>query len=303
MLIGEREVVTSRPEKVLYPESGITKGDVLEHFRRVADVMVPHLAGRPLSLRRYPDGITGHGFFQKEAQDYFPGWVDVADIPRRRNEKGTSCYAVCNNPATLVYLANLAVLEFHIWISRVGALDKPDLVVIDIDPPDGKQLAELRSVARRARDVFLAFGLEPFIQVTGGRGFHVVAPVDATSDSDTVHELAKRIAGLLARFDPERLTTEIRKDRRGDRIFLDANRNGYAQTFIAPYSVRARPGAPVAVPIDWAELGKAEPGGWTIDKVRRRLARKTDPWADIDDYAVSAKEVLQRLREFTEAHA
>lgn len=303
MLIGEREVAISRPEKVFYPDSGVTKGDVVEHFHRVADAMVPHLAGRPLSLRRFPDGITGEGFFQKEAQGYFPDWIDVADIPRRRNAKGTSCYVVCNDAASLVYLANLAALEFHIWTSQVGTLDKPDLLVIDIDPPDGKGVGELRSIARRARDVFIALGLEPFLQATGGRGFHVVTPVDASSTHDTVHELAKRIAALLARLDPDRLTTAIRKDRRGDRVFLDTNRNGYGQTFIAPYSVRARPGASVAVPLDWDELGKAEPNGWNLSKLRRRLARKTDPWADIYDYAASAEEALAALRELTGAQA
>ncbi|MGH3950016.1 MAG: non-homologous end-joining DNA ligase [Pseudonocardiaceae bacterium] len=299
----DREIAVSRPAKVFYPESGVTKGDVVEHFRLVAEVMVPHLRGRPLSLRRFPDGITDEGFFQKEVPDHFPDWIDVADIPRRREEKGTSHYVVCSDAASLVYLANQAVLEFHIWPSRVGALDKPDLMVIDIDPPDGKQVGELRSVARRARDVFLALGLEPFVQATGGRGFHVVAPLDPSTGYDTVRQLAREIADLLALLDSDRLTTAIRKDRRGNRIFLDTNRNGYAQTFIAPYSTRARPGAPVAVPLDWGELGKAEPNGWDLTRLRRRLARKTDPWADIYQHAVSAEAARDRLIELTAPRA
>ncbi|MGH3517974.1 MAG: non-homologous end-joining DNA ligase [Haloechinothrix sp.] len=301
MLINGHEVTVSRPSKVFYPDSGVTKGEVVEHYRRVAEVMVPHLQERPLSLRRYPDGITDDGFFQKEVPDYFPDWIDVADIPRRREQKGTSHYVVCSDAASLVYLANQAVLEFHIWPSRVGALDKPDLMVIDIDPPDGKQAGELRSVARRAHDVFLAVGLEPFVQATGGRGFHVVAPVDASTGYDTARALARDVADVLARLDPERLTTAVRKDRRGDRIFLDTNRNGYAQTFIAPYSLRARPGAAAAVPLDWNELGKAEPNGWDLKRLRRRLARKNDPWAQIYEHAVSAEAARERLLELTGA--
>jgi bifunctional non-homologous end joining protein LigD len=194
-----------------------------------------------------------------------------------------------------VYLANQATIEFHIWPSTVDALDRPDLMVIDVDPPDGVDVGELRSVARRARDLYEKIGLAPYVQATGGRGFHIVAPLDATEDYDTVRALAREAADRLAAEDPDRLTTAQRKDKRGNRIFLDTNRNGYAQTFVAPYSLRARPRAPVATPLDWSELGKATPDGWDIRRIKQRLARKADPWHDIHEHAGSPKKARERL--------
>jgi bifunctional non-homologous end joining protein LigD len=194
-----------------------------------------------------------------------------------------------------VYLANQGTIEFHIWPSTIAALDRPDLLVLDLDPPDGVEVSELRSVARRCRDLYEEIGFTPYLQATGGRGFHVVAPLDATADYNAVRTLARAVADRLAAGDPSRLTTEQRKDKRGDRIFLDTNRNGYAQTFVAPYSLRARPGAPVATPLDWSELGKAKPNGWDPQRIRRRLAGKADPWGDLREHAASAGKARERL--------
>jgi bifunctional non-homologous end joining protein LigD len=287
------EIQITHPGKVFYPESGVTKGDVVEHYRFVADVLVPHLRGRPLTLRRFPDGIEAEGWFQKEASRHFPDWIRVMAIPQRGS--GSVRHVICDDAATLVYLANQATIEFHIWPSTVNALDKPDLMVIDLDPPDGVPVGELRSVARRARDLFEQLSLTPYVQATGGRGFHVVAPLDATADYDTVRALARAAADRLAAEDPDRLTTAQRKEKRGDRIFLDTNRNGYAQTFVAPYSLRARPGATVATPLDWSELSKATPGGWDIRRIKQRLARKADPWQHIHEHAASAEQARERL--------
>jgi bifunctional non-homologous end joining protein LigD len=287
------DVEISHPDKLYYPGSEITKGEVVGHYRDVAEAMVGYLSGRPLTLRRYPDGIDGKNWFQKEAGDYFPGWLRIEEIP----QKGTDPvhHVVCEDAATLVYLANQGAIEFHIWPSTVDALDRPDLMVIDIDPPDGVGVRELRSVARRIRDLYQEIGLTAYTQATGGRGFHVVAPLDATADYDTVRALAHEAAERLAAADPDRLTVEQRKDKRGDRIFLDTNRNGYAQTFVAPYSLRARPGAPVATPLDWAELGKAKPNGWDPRRIKQRLARKDDPWHGMGGHASSAEKARERL--------
>lgn len=288
------DVETTKPDKVFYPRDGITKGDLVEHYRRVAEAMLPQLRDRPLTLRRFPDGIDGEGWFQKEASDYFPDWVRIADIPRRDGE-GNVRHVLCNDAATLIYLANQATVEFHVWSSTVDSLDCPDRMVFDLDPPPRTSTSELRALARRVRELYRDLGLTAFVQTTGGRGFHVVAPLDATADFDTVRALAGRAADHLAAGDPERLTTAQRTNKRGDRIFLDTNRNGYAQTFIAPYSLRARPGAPVATPLDWAELGKADPDGWTPKRMRARLARKRDPWRDIHRHAGNAAKAIDRL--------
>jgi bifunctional non-homologous end joining protein LigD len=255
--------------------------------------MLPHLRGRPLTLRRFPDGIDGQGWFQKHPGEHFPDSIRVESVPRRGG--GTDDYVVCDDAETLDYLARQGTLEFHLWLSTVDAPERPDRLVLDLDPPDGTEVAELRAVARRIRDHYERVGLTPFVQATGGRGFHVLAPLDAKSDTEVVLELSRALADSVAADDPDRLTTAQRKDKRGDRIFLDANRNGYAQTFVAPYSLRARPGAAAATPLDWRELGKAEPAGWSLAKEKQRLARKDDPWRDLDSHAGSAEAALKQL--------
>jgi bifunctional non-homologous end joining protein LigD len=290
------EIKVSRPDKVFYPEDGITKGDVVEHYRRVAPVMVPQLRGRPLTLRRWPDGISGESWFQKDVSDHFPGWLHIESVPQHQDARSVVRHVVCDDQASLVYLANQATVEFHIWPSTVDDLEHPDLMVIDLDPPAGVGVPELRKVARRTRDLLSDIGLTPLVQATGGRGFHVVAPLDRSADYDVVRALGREAAQYLARRDPERLTTEQRKNKRGDRIFLDTNRNGYAQTFVAPYSLRGRPGAPVATPLDWSELGRTAPNGYDIDKISGRLARKADPWRDLHKHAEGAEKARERLR-------
>ncbi|MEU5154053.1 non-homologous end-joining DNA ligase [Glycomyces sp. NPDC021274] len=291
--VADRDINVSSLDKELFPEDHVSKGDMLLHYGTVADAMVPHLAGRPLTLRRFPHGIGTEGFFQKHPSG-LPGWMHVVEIAHKRSE-GSDPYVVCDDAATLLYLANLTAIEFHIWTATTAALERPDRLVIDVDPPPGVTVAELRSVARRARDLCTELGLTPFLQATGGRGYHVVAPLDRSADFGFVRALAGGITDRLAAADPERLTTAFRKNQRGDRIFLDANRNGHGQTFVAPYSLRARPGAAVATPLDWSELSRSTPDGYTTASISRRLARKTDPWADMDDHAAAPAEVRERL--------
>ncbi|WP_134734074.1 MULTISPECIES: non-homologous end-joining DNA ligase [Amycolatopsis] len=283
----------SHPDKVFYPADGLTKGDVVKHYRTVAPAMLPHLRGRPLTLRRYPDGIESEGWFQKHPGEHFPSWLRTERVPRRGG--GTDEYVVCDDEDSLLYLADQGTVEFHVWLSTVDAPERPDLLVLDLDPPDGTDVADLRTAARRIRDHYADAGLAAYLQATGGRGFHVVAPLDATATTDVVLELSRALADRIAAADPEHLTTAQCKDRRGDRVFVDANRNGYAQTFVAPYSLRARPGAASATPLDWRELGKAEPNGWGPDKLHRRLARKDDPWRGMEKDAGSAEKALEKL--------
>src|SRR5207248_2267921 len=197
----------------------------------------------------------------------------------------------------LVYLANQASLELHVPLSRLPELENPDRLVIDLDPPDDVRIGVLREVARAARKLFETVGLVPFVQTTGGRGFHVAAPLDAKSDYDLVHPFARRLADRIAARRPDELTTEQRKDQRGQRVFLDTNRNAYAQTTVAPYSPRARAAAPAATPLDWSELSRVTPDAYGLGNLGHRLARKADPWADFDKHARSAAEASQRLAE------
>ncbi|WP_328454342.1 non-homologous end-joining DNA ligase [Amycolatopsis sp. NBC_00438] len=287
------EISTSNPDKIYYPEAGLTKGDVVGHYRTVAEVMVPHLRGRPLTLRRYPNGIAGQTWYQKEASPKLPSWIRVEAIPQRTTSDVR--HVLCDDPATLVYLANQAAIEYHIWSSTVDDLEHPDMVLIDIDPPDHVTVADLRDIARMVKKVYEAAGLTAYLQATGGRGFHVVAPIEPSQTYDEVRDLAKAAAEVLVRLDPDRLTTAVRKAQRGDRVYLDILRNGYTSTFVAPYSLRARPSAGVATPIDWHELGKAEPDGWTPKRIKDRLARKGDPWAGMAEHAASPAKALELL--------
>jgi bifunctional non-homologous end joining protein LigD len=294
--IDGRSVQVSSVGKPFFPDVGLTKGDLVAYYQAVAAVMVPHLRGRPLNLQRFPNGVKGHGFFQQEASDHFPDWVRTVTVDRR-GRGGTVDHVVCDDAATLVYLANQATVTFHAWTSRVEHLARPDLAILDLDPDPGQGLEVVRAAARAVKAACEEVGLVPFVQTSGSRGYHVVVPLEPGPDVEVVHEFAAELAALVAARDPERLSVEWRKAKRRGRLLLDTGRNGYAQTAVAPYSVRARPRAPVATPIDWAELGRVEPGTYTVANLRRRLARKPDPWASMADHAIPFQQARARLDE------
>ncbi len=291
------DVKITNPDKVLFPRDGITKGQLVDYYRRVADTMLPHVADRPLSLQRFPEGVERQGFFQQEASDHFPDWVRRAKVPRRGG--GTVEHPVCDHARTLAYLANLAMVTLHTWTSRVADLERPDRMVFDLDPPQRATLREVRDAARRVRDLLEELGLVPFVQTSGSRGFHVVVPLRPSVGFEEISALAGDAAELLASRDPERFTVERRKAKRGERLFLDTGRNAYAQTAVAAYSVRPKAGAPVATPIDWRELSRTEPQSYNLGNVPRRLGRKADPWRSMDEQARPygpARERLDQLR-------
>ena len=280
-----RTVALSREDKVLYPADGFTKRDLADYLRAVSGAMLVHLRGRPLTMRRFPDGIGADGFFQKEAGDV-PEWVRVAEVPQRSGADPVH-HVVCDDAATLVHLANKACLELHVGLSTVDDLEHPLLVVFDLDPPEDVGTSELRAGVRSICERLRGAGLAPHVQLTGGKGFHVVAPLRGDRDFEQVRAAARDLAERAAADEPERFTTEHRKHRRGERIFLDVNRNAYGQTMIAPYSPRARDGAPTATPLDLDEVGRVEPRQHGLVTVRRRLAHKRDPWRAMARSAVT----------------
>jgi bifunctional non-homologous end joining protein LigD len=292
--IDGRTVELSNTGKVLFPDLRITKGDLVEYYRRVADTMLPHLRGRPVSMQRYPDGIDGKRFFQKDAPDYFPDWIRFEEVAK---EGGTVRHVVCDDAATLVYLANQACITPHVWLSRTEHLERPDRMIIDLDPPEAskKGPGPARRAARTVRDRLRELGFEPFLTTTGSRGFHVVVPLEPEAGFDEVRAFAQALARKLAARQPDRLTVETRKDKRGDRVFLDYLRNGYAQTAVPPYAVRARPGAPVATPVSWDELSGLDPRRYTVKNLFKRLGQKADPWAGIDRHRKPLGDARERL--------
>ncbi len=293
MEVGGRAVEVSSPDKVLFPEDGITKADLAGYYARIADTMLPHLDGRPISMHRFPDGIDGEAFYQKDVPDYFPDWIRTERVEK---EDGSLEMVIVEDPATLVYLASQACITPHTWLSRIDRPERPDRLIFDLDPP-GDDFDPVRDAARRMRDLLEGLGLVPSVMITGSKGLHVTVPLDRSADFDEVRGFARRCAELLAGRHPEELTIEQRKAKRGGRVYIDTMRNAYAQTGVAPYAVRARPGAPVATPLDWSELGRAGPRSYTIGNLFRRLGRKDDPWAGIDREAGTVGRALERLEE------
>jgi bifunctional non-homologous end joining protein LigD len=299
--VGGRTVQVSSVDKPFFPETGLTKGDLLAYYRDVAETMLPHLRGRPLNLQRFPNGVESKGFWQQGVGDHFPDWVRTVTV-ERRGRGGTVDHVVCEDAATIVYLANLATVTFHAWTSTVEHLARPDLVILDLDPDPDQGLEVVRAAARAVRAAGQELGLVPFVQTSGSKGYHVVMPLQPGPDIEVVRDFAAELAALVAARDPGRLTVEWRKEKRHGRLLLDTARNGYAQTIVAPYSVRPRPEAPVATPIDWSELGRVEPRSYTVANLRRRLARKPDPWAGMADRAAAFEPARARLDELlTEA--
>jgi bifunctional non-homologous end joining protein LigD len=294
--VGGRTVQVSSVAKPFFPDAGLVKGDLVAYYRDVAEVMLPHLQGRPLNLQRFPNGVNGKGFWQQGASEHFPDWVRTVTV-ERRGRGGTVDHVICDDAATIVYLANLATVTFHAWTSTVEHLARPDLVIIDLDPDPDQGLEVVRAAARAVKAACEEVGLASFIQTSGSRGYHVVMPLQPGPDVEVVRDFAAELALLVAARDPDRLSVEWRKAKRDGRLLLDTARMGYAQTVVAPYSVRPKPEAPVATPIEWSELGRVEPRSYTVANLRRRLARKPDPWAGMADHAVAFDPVRSRLDE------
>jgi bifunctional non-homologous end joining protein LigD len=275
---GRRGVTVSRPDKVLFPADGITKRDLAEHYARVAPRMLPLVRGHPVALERFPDGIRGMRFYHKNMK-HTPEWVHTVTVGKRGGELEQ---VVVDEASTLVWMADQACITPHIWLSRADRLMNPDQLIVDLDPPEGR-FSEARRVALVVRSLLSDLGLPSFPKTTGGKGLHVMVPLDRSKRFDEVRAFADALAGVLAADDPRRLTTEFRKEKRGDRLFLDMGRNAYAQHAVAPYAVRPRDGAPVATPLDWSEVEdrRLKPERFTIKAVGARVERGDDPWGTL----------------------
>lgn len=301
-LVGSKNIVTvakkgkkhgdgiSNPEKVLFPDSGYTKKDLVEYYEKIAEFMLPHVEERPISMRRFPDGIKGEIFFQKDAPDYFPEWIKKARI---KKSDGFTSYAVCNDKKTLAYLANQAV-EPHIWLSRIDNLENPDKMIFDLDPQN-THLEDVCGGANLLKEILEGVGLQSFVMSTGSRGLHVVVPLDRKLDFKKVSSFARVIARHLEDYDPSRFTAEQRKGKRKGNVFVDTYRNASTQTSVAPYSARAIEGAPVAVPLEWSEIRRGfNPQKYNIKNVFSRLDKKGEIWHDIYKKRQSLKKIQEK---------
>jgi bifunctional non-homologous end joining protein LigD len=277
----------SELSKVLFPSfegrPQLTKADVISYYSLVSKRMLSLAKGRPLSLRRYPEGIVGGGFFQKRVPSWFPPWIPRVTVEK---ESGTVEEVLCEDEKTLLYLAGEATIEFHTWLASQPDLRHPDRLVIDLDPAKETPLEELHKAAFDVRGVLEEDNLVPFVTTTGSRGYHVVVPLVPRADFGQVRGYARLVATRVAAMEPEARTVELSKTARGPRLFLDYLRNGYAQTSVAPYSLRGLPGAPAAVPLSWEELasgnqGICSPRAWGAGNMAVRLSEFPDPWEEM----------------------
>lgn len=286
-------VKITHPDRVLFPDSGLTKADLAGYYERVAPLMLPHLKGRPVSMQRFPDGVERAGFFHKDAPAYFPAWIKRAKVEKAG---GSVTHAVVNDADSLVYLANHGTITPHVWLSRADRPRRPDRLVFDLDP-SRDDFAQVRKAARDLALLLEELGLTAYPMVTGSRGIHLWVPIRRDRDTEDVKAFTRAVARVAAARHPRDLTTEWRKEKRHGKILVDVARHGYAQTVVPPYAVRPRPAATVAMPVALESLSDSQlrPERWTIVNAFRRLARARDPWEGFFDSARSLSQPEKTL--------
>lgn len=269
----------SHPEKTLYPNEGVTKKEVAEYYGRIADHLLTHGKSRPLTFRSFPNGIEEDGFFSKNMPDHFPDSIPHLQVPTRSQDKAAITMAAAEKPADLIYFAGQNVIELHASLSTGDALEEPDRIVFDFDPSDD-DFNKVRRVALAFKQILDAHGINTFVNTTGSRGLHVHIPLRSGGDFNQSKAIANALAGELHEKEPELTTLEQRKDKRGAKIYLDTLRNAYGQTFVLPYSLRAKKDAPVATPLRWDELESSDlaPRSYTLNNIFQRLGKIEDPW-------------------------
>ena len=269
----------THPDKVLFPDDGITKGALAAYYEAVASIMLPHVRGRPVTMERYPAGIGRKGFIQKDVSKGFPGWLERVEVPKKG---GTVHHPVAGDTRSLLWLANQNCITPHVWTSRAPDLYHPDICVFDLDPSH-EDPGALRAAALALRDLLDELGLQSWVKTSGSKGFHIVVPLDGKADFGEVHRFAHTVGTLLVSRDPKQLTQEFSKADRGGRILVDTGRNGYSATFAAPYAVRAKPGAPISAPCTWEEVerGEVHPQTFTIRTIADRLDSVGDLWREM----------------------
>jgi bifunctional non-homologous end joining protein LigD len=271
--------VITHPEKVLFPEDGITKGELAAYYEAIAPVMLPHLGGRPVTMERYPAGIGRKGFWQKDVSKGFPEWLERVEVPKK---DGRVHHALVTDVRSLIWTVNQNTITHHVWSSRVPDLKHPDVCVFDLDPSTD-DVAAVRAAALGLRDLLEKLTLPSWVKTTGSKGFHIVVPLDGKTTMGEAARFADAVGKVFVTLAPEALTQEFNKvDRRG-RIYVDTGRNGYHSTFAAAYTVRARRGAPVSAPCTWQEIerGDVEPGTFTMRNVLERVREIGDVWGDM----------------------
>jgi bifunctional non-homologous end joining protein LigD len=292
--VTSQGAVITHPEKILFPDDGITKGELAAYYESIAPIMVPHIHGRPITMERYPAGIHQKGFMHKDVSKGFPSWLQRVEVPKK---DGTVHHAVVTDTRSLLWMANQNTITPHVWSTRAPNLYHPDICVLDLDPSiDDPEM--LRAAALGVRDFLQELGLPSWVKTSGSKGFHIAVPLDGQADMGQVSSFAHHVGSALVKLAPDHFTQEFSKADRGRRILIDTGRNGYSATWAAPYAVRPRPGAPVSAPCTWEELerGEVTPRTFTLRMMTDRMARVGDLWADMRKRRRSLKRAVEKLR-------
>lgn len=274
----------SHPDKLLYQEDTISKREVVEYFYKIAEHLLPFVQNRPLSLIRYPDGINQEGFYNKHRPDYFPDFIKQFTVPTVQNNSKINMIGVHSKRA-LVYLAGQNTLELHSSLSTISSIEKPDQIIFDLDPQDD-DFEKVRDAALALKKLLDEFELTTFVKTSGSRGLHIHLPIKTHYKFDKIKKISRKIAEKLHQRQPQITTLEQRKNKRGNKVFIDFLRNDYAMTAIVPYSLRAQKGAPVATPLEWEELNDSllHPKSYHLKNIFQRLGKKENPWKNFNKY-------------------
>lgn len=284
----------THPEKVLFPDDGITKGDLAEYYETLAPVLLPHLGGRPITMERYPGGIGKKGFWQKDVSKGFPDWLERVEVPKK---DGVVHHPVVTDVRSLLWITNQNTITQHVWTSRVPNLYYPDVCVFDLDPSKNDP-GSVRAAAIGLRDLLEQLGLPSWVKTSGSKGFHILVPLDGKSNMAEAERFAQQAGRLFVSRAPDHLTQEFSKADRKGRIYVDTGRNGYSATFAAAYTVRAKPGAPVSAPCTWEEIerGKVNPDTFNLRNMPARVKKLGDVWADLPRRRRSLTRPIEKLQ-------
>ncbi|MDQ3986616.1 MAG: non-homologous end-joining DNA ligase [Actinomycetota bacterium] len=294
--VGNRSIEVSRLDKVFFPKTGFTKGDVIDYYTEIAPVVVPHLRGRPLTLKRYPDGVEGNFFYEKRCPPHRPEWINTVKVRRRRDDKDIS-FCTLDNKASLVWAANLANLELHVSLARAKDIRRPTSMVFDLDPGAPAYVVDCAQVALRLRDLFDNIGLDTYCKTSGSKGLQVYVPLNTNVDYDRTRPFANAVAKELEADDPGYVVSKMKKELRKGKVFIDWSQNADHKTTVCVYSLRAKPNPTASTPVTWDEVEhaaakeKPELLSFEADEVLRRV----DKHGDLFEPVLKQR---QRLREF-----
>ena len=287
--IADKEVQLTNPDKTMWPGE-LTKAEMLKYYYEIAPIILPHLYNRPFVMKRYPDGINGETFFQKECPDYAPAWVKT--VPVEHTEKIIN-YIICNDEAVLIWLVNHGCIEMHSWLSRTGSIECPDIAVMDLDPAAGASFNDVLKIAVLVKEALAQFNLQAYPKTSGATGLHIFIPIKPVYAYSTVTKAMQYIAELIVKVNPQNATIERKVDRREGKVYLDYLQNGRGKTMAFQYSLRALPGAPVSTPLYWEEVEtmKISPGTFTIHNILSRIKEAGDIYHGV----LSQKQTLDTL--------